>query len=167
MGTFMDKLKGKGLVEKGSAGAPAGAAPASGGQHMQLGHHDMGHAMQLPVDVYQADRDIIIFSQMAGIDMSSLDVSITGENDIITISGKMVRPEHLAHESVGEHADGDYTLEECHWGDFYRQIILPEEIDPEGAEAKTKDGVLILRLPLKGAGSRGLKLNVVRLDSRE
>jgi HSP20 family molecular chaperone IbpA len=60
--------------------------------------------------------------------------------------------------------NGDFTLEECHWGDFYRQIILPDEIDPEHAEAKTKDGVSVLKLPLVGKQVKGLRLNVVRAD---
>jgi HSP20 family molecular chaperone IbpA len=62
--------------------------------------------------------------------------------------------------------NGEFTLEECHWGDFYRQIILPDQIDPERAEAKTKDGVLALRLPLVGRASKGLRLNVVRADEQ-
>lgn len=150
----MEKLRGKGIVEKDGPSEKGHSEPAA--------QKDVSHAMQLPVDVFQADREIIIYAQMAGIDMATLDVSITGENDVITIQGRMHRPEDV----IGEMShDGDYTLEECHWGEFYRQIILPEEIDPEGAEAKTKDGVLILRLPLKGMGGHGLKLNVVRLDS--
>ena len=74
-----------------------------------------------------------------------------------------MRPEKLKHDPDASQA-GDFTLEECHWGDFYRQIILPDEIDPEHAEAKTKDGVLVLRLPLIGRAGKGLRLNVTRAD---
>jgi HSP20 family molecular chaperone IbpA len=153
----MEKLKGKGLVDKN--GQPTeGVAPVAGVQQEVV----PGHALQLPVDVFQSDSEIIIYAQLAGMDMHTLDVSISGENDVVSIQGSALRPENLMYEHGSR--DGEYTLEECHWGDFYRQIILPDEIDPEHAEAKTKDGVLALRLPLMGKASKGLRLNIVRAD---
>jgi len=159
MGTFMDKLKGKGLVDREGNPVEGGAAPQ---QQMAQQEVVPGHALQLPVDVFQSDNEIVIYAQLAGMDMQTLDVSISGENDVVSIQGSALRPERLMYES--HTVNGEYTLEECHWGDFYRQIILPDEIDPERAEAKTKDGVLALRLPLVGRAGGGLRLNVVRAD---
>lgn len=156
----MEKLKGKGVVDKDGKPTQGPPPAATAGQEIIP-----GHALQLPVDVFQSDNDIIIYAQLAGMDMHTLDVSISGENDVVTIQGSSIRPEHLMQESHAAH-DGEFTLEECHWGDFYRQIILPDEIDPEGAEAKTKDGVLVLRLPLAGKEKHGLKLNVVRAEDQ-
>lgn len=158
MGTFMDKLKGKGLVDQKGQPTQGLSQNMSGAQEVVP-----DHALQLPVDVFQSDNEIVIYAQLAGMDMHTLDVSISGENDVVSISGSAMRPESLMHEAQGAQ-HGDYTLEECHWGDFYRQIILPDEIDPERAEAKTKDGVLALRLPLVGRVGKGLRLNVVRVD---
>ncbi|HCC04852.1 TPA: hypothetical protein DEP58_00925 [Patescibacteria group bacterium] len=157
MGTFMDKLKGKGLVDKEGQLVDASASAKSSQPVLP------GHALQLPVDVFQSDTEIVIYAQLAGMDMQTLDVSIAGDNDVVSIQGSALRPEQLMHESHASQ-NGDFTLEECHWGDFYRQIILPDEIDPERAEAKTKDGVLALRLPLIGKQGKGLRLNVVRAD---
>jgi HSP20 family molecular chaperone IbpA len=159
MGTFMDKLKGKGLVDKEGQLVDAGASQNQTSQQAAL----PGHALQLPVDVFQSDSEIVIYAQLAGMDMQTLDVSITGENDVVSIQGSALRPEQLMHDSHMSQ-NGDFTLEECHWGDFYRQIILPDEIDPEHAEAKTKDGVLVLRLPLIGRQGKGLRLNITRAD---
>ncbi len=162
MGTFMDKLKGKGLVDKDGQLVDAATSEKTTSQQGAL----PGHALQLPVDVFQSDSEIVIYAQLAGMDMHTLDVSISGENDVVSIQGSAHRPEQLMHEAHASQ-DGDFTLEECHWGDFYRQIILPDEIDPERAEAKTKDGVLVLRLPLVGKqGKQGLRLNVVRADDQ-
>jgi len=156
----MDKLKGKGLVDKdGQLIDPAAAQDMAAQQQTSM----PGHALQLPVDVFQSDTEIIIYAQLAGMDMQTLDVSIAGENDVVSIQGSALRPEQLMHDSSAAKS-GDFTLEECHWGDFYRQIILPDEIDPEHAEAKTKDGVLVLRLPLIGRTGKGLRLNVTRAD---
>jgi len=157
----MDKLKGKGLVDKEGHPTDAGAQQAQQSQQGAL----PGHALQLPVDVFQSDNEIVIYAQLAGMDMQTLDVSIGGENDVVSIQGSALRPEQLMHDSNATH-NGDFTLEECHWGDFYRQIILPDEIDPEHAEAKTKDGVLVLRLPLLERKAKGLRLNVTRVDDQ-
>lgn len=154
----MDKLKGKGLVDKEGNLVDSASASAKNAQQALP-----GHALQLPVDVFQSDSEIVIYAQLAGMDMQTLDVSIGGDNDVVSIQGSALRPEQLMHESHASQ-NGDFTLEECHWGDFYRQIILPDEIDPERAEAKTKDGVLALRLPLIGKQGKGLRLNVVRAD---
>jgi len=161
MGTFMDKLKGKGLVDKNGQQVE-GASVADNTQQQPV---LPDHALQLPVDVFQSDSEIVIYAQLAGMDMQTLDVSITGENDVVSVQGSALRPEQLMHDSHATQS-GDFTLEECHWGDFYRQIILPDEIDPERAEAKTKDGVLVLRLPLLGkqGKEKGLRLNVTRVD---
>ena len=43
--------------------------------------------------------------------------------------------------------EDDYFYQECYWGRFSRSIILPQEIDPEKADASLKNGVLTIRLP--------------------
>ena len=156
MGTFMEKLKGKGLVK--SDDAPKDHAPKS--PNAAPPEIPVHNALQLPVDVYQTDTEIVIFAQITGVDLNSLDVSIGGDNDVITISGNSIRPEEL----VGGEMHGDFSLEECSWGEFYRQIILPEPIEPEEADAKEKDGVLVLTLPLKGHQKNSFRMSVVRVE---
>jgi HSP20 family protein len=161
MGTFMDKLKGKGIDDESSTPTES-VQPVAGAQQEVV----LGHALQLPVDVFQSDDEIVIYAQLAGMDMQTLDVSIAGENDVVSIQGTALRPGRLMYESHAAQ-NGEFTLEECRWGDFFRQIILPDQIDPEYAEAKTKDGVLVLRLPLVGRQAKGLRLNVVRVDEHQ
>ena len=160
MATFMDKLKGKGLAGSARGGGGEAAAPVAA-QSPNAAPSDIPvhNALQLPVDVFQTDREIVIFAQIAGVDLDTLDVSIGGDQDVVTISGSSKRPEDLIPNS-----EGDYSLEECSWGDFYRQIILPEPIDQEKAEAKEKDGVLVLILPLKVEHQSGVKMRVVRVE---
>jgi HSP20 family molecular chaperone IbpA len=170
MSSFLQKLKGKGIgvteehdvVEHNPAGsktdAPAGVT-------------------QLPVDVRQTDSEIIIYAQVPGTEIKDLDVSIEGENDVITIQGSSRRPMGLVGEKE-ETAGGeavmklgrvagheDFTLEECAWGKFFRQIILPQEVDAAAAQAKVKDGVLVLLLPLKGHISNKMRMQVQKVDA--
>lgn len=101
---------------------------------------------QLYVDVYQTENKIVIYAQTAGADMNDVNVSIEGDADIVLIEGRRIRPEYIVFPKNVE--QGAYFAEECVWGDFYRRIILPESVEIEKAEAKIKNGVLILILPL-------------------
>ncbi len=106
----------------------------------------LSKVVQLDVDVYQTERMIVVYAQAAGADMTDITVSIEGDADIVLIEGKRLRPEFLAFPK--KKPDGAFFTEECVWGDFYRRIILPESVDIEAADAKIKNGVLVLSLPL-------------------
>jgi len=53
----------------------------------------------------------------------------------------------------------DYFHKELYWGSFSRTILLPQEIEVEGAEALEKHGLLIIKLPKVDKG-RETKLKV-------
>ncbi|MCP6719423.1 MAG: Hsp20/alpha crystallin family protein [Patescibacteria group bacterium] len=91
---------------------------------------------QLAIDIYQTDLDLVIRSAIAGVKVKDLDLSI--EEDLLTIRGERKRPDK---------EEGDYFSQECYWGPFSREIILPVEIDPGRVEATLKEGVLIIRIP--------------------
>ena len=101
---------------------------------------------QLNVDVFQSDNLIVVYAQASGTELSDIAVSIEGDADIVLIEGKRLRPEYIAFPK--KKVNGAFFTEECVWGDFYRRIILPESVDIENAEAKIKNGVLVLVLPL-------------------
>jgi len=114
---------------------------------------------QLNVDVYQTEKMIVIYAQSAGADMNDVNVSIEGDADIVLIEGRRIRPEYLVFPK--KVVQGAYFAEECIWGDFYRRIILPESVEIEKAEAKIKNGVLILVLPLlKSSEKEKVRLRV-------
>ncbi len=115
---------------------------------------------QLDVDVFQTERTIVIYAQAAGADMNDVHVSIEGDADIVLIEGRRIRPEFLVFPKSKPR--GTFFTEECVWGEFYRRIILPESVEIEKAEAKIKNGVLILVLPLlKPEEKEKVKLKVV------
>jgi len=91
---------------------------------------------ELAIDVYQTQTDLVIQSAIAGV--RAEDLEITMERDILTIKGSREKP------FVEE---GDYFSQECYWGPFSREVILPVEVDPERAEATMKEGILTVRLP--------------------
>ncbi|MBI2042425.1 MAG: Hsp20/alpha crystallin family protein [Candidatus Nealsonbacteria bacterium] len=98
---------------------------------------DNGAEGQLTIDVYETENDFVIQSTIAGVKAEDLDIDI--EDDMVTIRGERQRQ--------AEEQKGKYYYQECYWGSFSRQVILPEEVDGSQAEASMKDGVLTLRIP--------------------
>jgi HSP20 family molecular chaperone IbpA len=92
---------------------------------------------QLTVDVYQTPDQIIIKTLTAGVRPEDLDISIT--RDMVTIKG--------SREESREINEEDYFHKELYWGSFSRTVLLPQEVDVEGAEASEKHGLLIIKLP--------------------
>jgi HSP20 family molecular chaperone IbpA len=138
--SFLQRLKGKG-VRSGEAGLLSDADETA-----------VDKVAQLKVDVYQTQQLIVIYAQSAGADMSDVQVSIEGDADIVLIEGKRTRPEYIVFPK--KVLRGAFVAEECLWGDFYRRIILPESVNIQKAEAKIKNGVLILVLPLLKPGEK-------------
>ena len=132
--SFLQRLKGRG-VRSGEAALQSDSEETA-----------VDKVAQLHVDVFQTERMIVVYAQAAGADMSDVHVSIEGDADIVLIEGKRVRPEYIVFPK--KKVKGAYVAEECIWGEFYRRIILPESVNIDRAEAKIKNGVLILVLPL-------------------
>jgi len=92
---------------------------------------------ELAVDVYQTEEDVVIQTAVAGIKPDDIDITI--EDDIVTIRGE--------RKEITEEAEKNYFFQECFWGAFSRQVILPEEVDVSKMEASFQDNVLTVRMP--------------------
>lgn len=92
---------------------------------------------QLVVDVYETGGDIVIRTAIAGIKTEDLDISI--ENDTVIIKGE--------RKEMDEESGKNYFYQECYWGSFSREIILPAEVNAGRAEATMKNGILTIRIP--------------------
>ena len=104
---------------------------------------------ELAVEVHQPPEAIIIKTMVAGVRPEDLDISIT--RDMVVIKGK--------RESSREVAEENYFHRELFWGSFSRTILLPQEVDVEGAEANERHGLLMIKLPKIDKG-RETKLKV-------
>ena len=104
---------------------------------------------QLTIDVYQTPDEIVIESAVAAVAPEDLDINVSG--DSVTIRGSRRREREVRDE--------DYLYQECYWGRFSRSIILPQEVDADGAIATIRNGILKIRLP-KLRRERAKKLKV-------
>jgi len=92
---------------------------------------------ELSVDMYQTPDKIIVEAMIAGVKPEDLDVHIT--RDMVTIKGNRSESKTIEEEN--------YFHKELYWGSFSRTILLPQEIEPEEAEATEKHGLLMITLP--------------------
>lgn len=117
-----------------SGGGPMETEHEEGHQEKNLLPQEEG---ELSVDVMNTPEEIVIKAMVAGVKPQDLDVQIS--RDMVTIHG--------TREDEAEINQEDYFHKELYWGSFSRNIILPEEIDVELAEAKEKHGLLVITLP--------------------
>lgn len=104
---------------------------------------------QLAIDVINTPSEILIRAMIAGVKPQDLDIQIT--RDMVTINGR--------REEEVEVNEENYYHRELFWGSFSRNILLPEEVDVESADAKEKHGLLEIHLP-KIDKNRKTKLSV-------
>ncbi|MBD3281229.1 Hsp20 family protein [Candidatus Uhrbacteria bacterium] len=99
---------------------------------------------QLSVDVFREGDNLVIRSLVAGVKPDDLDISVHG--DLLTIRGKR---EHEKKEQAT-----DWFYEECYWGAFSRSIVLPYHVSADATEAKMKNGILEIRIPIRKDGKQ-------------
>lgn len=120
---------------------------------------DFEEHLQLDLDIYQTPTKIVIYAPIAGVKIDELDIFIENENDVITISGKKDIPDTI---TADEEENREYLAKENKWGEFYRQVILPQEVNVSKIETKVDNGILVLKLPLLRIQSKGKKRIEVR-----
>lgn len=108
---------------------------------------------QLAVDIYHDADTIFVTAPLAGVSMD--DISITIDDDILTIKGARVKPDR------GD--DIEYYVQECFWGAFSRSIILPVAANPDKIEATFENGILIVGIPK----DTDTKRKVVKIKSKK
>lgn len=162
MSSFLEKLNKRGVANTGSD-RTASLPQASGGSAPGEG------ALQLDADVQQSLTEIVICAPLAGVDAADLRVTIEGENDIVVIQGERKKPGILTAKGEGSMKAGESAMflqRECQWGQFFRKVFLPAEIEPSRAQVTLSKGLLTIVLPLKvevpGAGN-GIALQVAEV----
>ena len=93
---------------------------------------------QLTVDVYRKAESIFVISTVAGVSHSDLDITI--ENNTLSIKGFRRKP----YDSTGL----EVLLEECVWGEFFRELTINENLDISKIKANLNQGILTIEIPI-------------------
>ncbi len=95
------------------------------------------YAMNFPeVNIWTGENDLIVTSEMPGVDQKNIDISVKGE--ILTISGSRT-PEELKKGEI-------YHRQERSHGAFSKTVTLPFRVDSSKVDAKYEKGVLSIKL---------------------
>lgn len=101
-----------------------------------------------PVNVGSTPDAVDVYVFAAGLDAKSVDLTI--EKNLLTVSGKREVP-------VNDGAQ--YYRRERFSGEFRRVITLPDEVDPDRANASYRDGILRITVPrLESARPRQIQI---------
>ena len=89
------------------------------------------------MDVLERKDEFVISAELPGLDKK--DLSLTLEDDILTLKGEKVRG--AAEE------DEKYDFTERRFGKFSRKFVMPDSIKPDKIETSFKDGLLRVSIP--------------------
>lgn len=105
---------------------------------------------QLSVDIFRDGTHLVIRSTVAGARPEDLDISIHG--DLLTVRGK--------RSSEREVDEQHWYYRECYWGAFSRSVVLPYEVNGAQADASLKNGILEIRIPIRGEAEQKIAVKV-------
>jgi len=105
------------------------------------------------IDMYEDKDNVIVETQLAGIDPDKVNISI--ENDILTIKGES--------EKKSEVEEKNYYKKEIRRGSFYRSIQLPTHVAGDAAKAVAEDGVLKITVPK----AESAKPKTIKIESKK
>jgi HSP20 family protein len=88
------------------------------------------------IDIAESDKEITVRAEIPGIDPKELDVTVTGNQ--LVISGEK--------KESSEKKEKGFYHSEARYGSFRRAIPLPEGIDSEHVDANYANGILTLKL---------------------
>ncbi len=130
-----------------------------------LGQQGRQWTTAFPVDIYETEQDVVVKAAMPGMKPDDIDVRIT--DNVLTIKGEH-REDHEQgqrpqEKAVGQQQQGqtkgqtqgqtqgekggNYYRREISYGSFYREIMLPTEVQGDKAQATFDNGILTLTLP--------------------
>ncbi|MFQ6091083.1 MAG: Hsp20/alpha crystallin family protein [bacterium] len=99
---------------------------------------EMGEGVWSPdVDIRESENEIIVESEVPGMDQKDIKVSI--KDNVLTLMGEK--------KQQREAKEANYHRVERTYGSFVRSFTLPTTVLPDKASASYKSGVLKITLP--------------------
>ena len=96
-----------------------------------------GYEFLPPADVIEREKEYLIKVDLP--DVRKEDVKVLFDDGVLTIKGERKVEKETKGETVHR--------TERFYGTFERSFALPDDVDPKGIHAESKDGVLTVSLP--------------------
>jgi HSP20 family protein len=102
-----------------------------------------GTEVSIKVDVKEDEKSYTVRADIPGVKKEDIQVDVDGNMVSLRAETKQEKEEKKGEKVI---------YSERSYGMASRSFSLPAEVDPKGAKAEYKDGVLSLTLPKKGNG---------------
>lgn len=106
-----------------------------------------GHPQSVPVNVYHAGDNVVLFAPMPGLKPDDVEISVN--EGVLTLHGN----------KRGNEQRHDFLLHEWTVGPYHRSVQLPDDVDLESARASLDNGVLVVTFN-KSERSRPRRIHV-------
>ena len=103
----------------------------------------------MAADVFDDDDKVIVRIEAPGMQRENFNVEL--HDDFLTVSGEK--------QFDREANSGRYSVVQCAYGSFRRDVALPASVKPDKTKASYRDGVLRIELP-KADASRARRIVV-------
>jgi HSP20 family protein len=100
---------------------------------------ETGSTWMPPIEIFERDNKFVVRAELPGLKKDDVNVEIL-ENRIV-VQGERKREQEEKQES--------YYVSEYNYGYFYREIPLPDGVNPDKAKARFENGVLEIDIPLE------------------
>jgi HSP20 family protein len=132
-------------------GAPFGASSLTPRFDLPWESREGGEGAWMPsVEVAERGGKLVIRADLPG--LKKEDVKVEVRDDVVCIEGER-------RQEREEKRKGFYRSERS-YGRFYREVPLPEGIDPEQASASFKNGVLEVTMPAPPRPAKGRRVPI-------
>jgi len=108
-------------------------------------------AGQIALDILETHEELFIIAPIAGVELQDIEVSLN--KTVLTIKGRREEPEiYTAPHAIVRN-------KECFWGDFVRNVILPENLDFDTIKAQMDNNLLTISIEKLRFSSQYIKIN--------
>lgn len=101
------------------------------------------------VDVSETDGEVLVHAEIPGVEPEQVEILIEG--DVLTLRGEK--------QELPRDVKQNFLRLERRYGTFVRSLRLPSPVSADGAEARSRNGVLEIRM-LKQESARPRKVNI-------
>lgn len=116
------------------------------------GHNEEWETVgQVALDIVETEEYLSIVAPIAGVEFEDIDLSLN--KNILTIKGRRNVPEIYHEEKVM------IRNKECFWGEFVRNIILPENLNFDSIEAQMFNNLLVISIEKLRFNTQNIKIN--------
>lgn len=108
------------------------------------------------LNVEEKSDSYMIEAEVPGVHSNDIEIDLDG--NVLTIKGERKVEEQTENENTRRH------LVERRYGSFQRSLTLPDNTDPDGITAESRNGVLYIKIP-KSHESKPRRIDIRNRDN--